>query len=93
MSIPLHFARNLSDFPASRVREDASMTSMPICPNCFHAMVIEWRLNVDGDKISRATCYDCNEVKPITASVAPKDASLDLPDTDEASDTFERAVA
>lgn len=64
------------------------MTSLPTCRNCFRAMYIEWRISADGDKISRASCFDCGDVMIIPASATTKDARNGVSSLDSAGRSF-----
>lgn len=70
MTIPIHFARYLSGFQPSRVREDFQMTSMPICLACHRAMTVLYSLNADGERMLRAECPSCGDIRVIPASRA-----------------------
>lgn len=52
--------------------------TIPVCLNCMRVMVIHWRLNPDGDQMSRAVCEPCGESQIFTAAATPKASALDV---------------
>jgi predicted RNA-binding Zn-ribbon protein involved in translation (DUF1610 family) len=53
------------------------MNTLPLCPECGTVLVIAWRLNADGDRMSHAQCHKCGHVEILSASAAKPSAACE----------------